>query len=253
MNHEIQKANFWKRIAAWMFDAIMVSVLVVGCGFLLSILLGYDSYNATLEESFARYETQYSVEFDISISEYEAMTEAEQANYDTAYAALIADEEAVYAYNMVMSLTLTIASLAVLLGILIWEFLMPLWLGDGRTLGKKIFGLAVVRIDGVKLNNFQLFTRTILGKYAIETMIPVCVLLMLFWGTTGLFGTLFLFALLLVQLGCLAFNRNRSAIHDLLAGTVVVDYAAQTIFKSTDDLIAYQKKLAADRAARTPY
>ena len=34
---------------------------------------------------------------------------------------------------------------------------------------------------------------------------------------------------------------------------VVVDMASQMIFKTTDDLIAYQKRVAAEKATRQPY
>ena len=40
---------------------------------------------------------------------------------------------------------------------------------------------------------------------------------------------------------------------DLIAGTVVVDKDSQTIFRTTEDLIAWKKKVAAQRAAREPY
>ena len=42
-------------------------------------------------------------------------------------------------------------------------------------------------------------------------------------------------------------------IHDLLAGTVVVDVSSQMIFRTTDDLIAYKKKIAAEQSARQVY
>ena len=62
-----------------------------------------------------------------------------------------------------------------------------------------------------------------------------------------------LFVLAVGQLACVIFTRGNCAIHDLMAGTIVVDYASQTIFKTTEDLIAYQKRMAAERAARAPY
>ena len=154
---------------------------------------------------------------------------------------------------MMVNLMLVITSSGILLATVLWELIIPLWLGNGQTLGKKIFGLCLIRNDGVKLNNMQLFTRTILGKFTIETMIPVYILLMIFWGTAGIGGTMILFALLIGQLVCVAVSRTNSAIHDLLAGTVVVDMASQMIFRTTEDLIAYQKKAAAERAARQPY
>ena len=253
MSNEIQKAGIWKRIAAWLFDMILVSVLAVGCGVLLSLLLGYDGYSQTVDQAYAAYEGQYGIKFEITQAEYEALSPEQRQSYDAAYSALIADDGAMKAYNMMLSLSLVITSFGILLAVLIWEFLLPLWLGNGQTLGKKIFGLCLIRQDGVKVNNLQLFARMILGKYAIETMIPVYILLMIFWGVMGVSGTLVLMALLAGQTVCLIVTRNNAAIHDLLAGTVVVDMASQTIFRSTEDLIAYQKRIAAERAARQPY
>ena len=253
MNNDLQKAGMWKRAAAWMFDAIMVCVLVVGLGFLLSGVLGYDDANAALDAGYARYESQYGVTFDIPQSEYLAMTKAEQANYNAAYEAMVADTEVLYHYNMVLNLTLVIISLSILISIMLWDFVIPLWLGNGQSLGKKIFSLGLVRPDGVMVNTMQLFVRTLLGKFTIETMIPVYILLMLFWGTLDLTGTLMLLVLLVAQALCMILTSTNSAIHDLLAGTAVVDISSQTIFRSTEDLIAHQKRVAAERAARQTY
>ena len=253
MGYDIQKAGMWKRVAAWMLDAILLSVLAVGFAYLLSNILGYDVYGNTLDAAYARYESQYGIVFDITQEAYQAMDAAARQNYDAAYAALIADQEAMYAYNMMMNLTLIVTTGGILLGIMLWEFMIPSWLGNGQTLGKKAFGLGLIREDGVRLNNLQLFTRALLGKFTIDTMIPVYILLMLFWGTIDLTGTLILAALLLGQAVCVGMTPNNSAIHDLLAGTVVVDLSSQTIFRSTEDLIEFQKRAAAERAARQIY
>lgn len=253
MIYDLQKAGLWKRIAAWMFDGILTTILAVGFGVLLSMLLGYDAYSQTLDDAYARYETEYGIVFDVSQEEYAAMTQEQVACYNAAYDALISDMEAMHAYNMVINLMLVITSIGILLAVLLWEFVIPLWLGNGQTLGKRIFSLCLVRNDGVKLNTMQLFARTILGKYAVETMIPVFILMMLFWGTVGLGGTLVLFVLALAQILCLALTRTNAAIHDLLAGTVVVDITSQMIFRTTEDLIAYKKRIAAEQAARQVY
>ena len=253
MTHQIQKANLGKRTAAWLFDLILTGIIAVALGVLLSWLLGYDGHSKALDAAYAHYESQYGVVFEITQDQYAAMSQEAQANYNQAYNALIADEEAMYAYNMMLSLTLVIVSLGMFLATVLWEFIIPLWFGNGQTLGKKIFGLCLVRNDGVKMNTMQLFTRSILGKYSIETMIPILICLMIFWGTMGVLGPAVLFALAAGQLASVLFTRHKCAIHDLLAGTVVVDYASQTIFASTEDLIAFQKKVAAERAARAPY
>ena len=250
---ELQKASSWKRIAAWVLDLMLLAVLAVGGTFLFSTLLGYDGYEQQLNQAYASYESQYGITFDIAKETYSAMTEAEKANYNAAYEALIADEEAMYAYNMVVNLSLLVTTLGILLSVLVLEFIVPLILKNGQTVGKKCFSLGVVRNDGVKVNPLQLFARAILGKYTIETMIPVYIILMLFWGTMDITGTLLLAALLIAQVICYAVTQNRAVIHDLLVGTVVVDIASQKVFESTEDLIAYTKRIHAEQAKRQEY
>lgn len=253
MEQDLQKAGLWKRISAGIFDGMLAAMLAVGVAFLLSLAFGYDSQNEALNAAYEKYETQYGVTFNISAEQYDAMTEEEKANYQAAYDALVSDEEAMHTYNVVVNLMLLMTSLGILAGIVLMEFVVPLFFGNGQTLGKKIFGICLMRTDGVKLNTMQLFVRTVLGKFAIETMIPVYILLMLFMGAANIFNLLLLAAIALAQAVIVVVTRNNSLIHDLLAGTVVVDYASQRIFTSTQDLIEYQKRVAAERAAREKY
>lgn len=241
MSVDLQKANIWKRISAFLFDSILLAVLAVGVGFALSALLGYDTYNQTLNDSYDRYEQAYEIQFEITGEEYAAMSEQEKENYDTAYAALLADEEAMHAYDMVLNLTMVMITFGVLSGFVILEFLIPLRLGNGQTLGKKIFGLGVMRKDAVQLTTIQLFIRTVLGKFTVETMIPVYICIMIFFNMIGALGTVILGVLGVIQLIILFATRTRLVIHDLLAGTVVIDIGSQQIFKDTEALIEYKK------------
>lgn len=253
MDHELQKASFGKRIAAWILDGILVCVLATGFAFLLSALLGYDSYSQTMNDGYKYYADQYGISFDISAEEYRAMSEAELKNWNAAYDALVKDEAVMHAYNQVVNLTMVIASVAILLAVMVWEFVVPMILQNGQTVGKKVFGLCLVRVDGVEITTLQLVTRTLLGKYTVETMIPVFILLMIFWGIAGFFALVVLLALVVSQLICLCITRTNAALHDQMAGTVVVDMNSQRIFKSTEELIAYQKRVAAEYSARQTY
>lgn len=250
---DLQKANIWKRVSAWLFDVIILGMVVVGIAFLLSSVLHYDRYSRTLNEAYDSYETQYGITFELTQEEYAAMTEEERGRYEQAYEALITDEDAMYAYNMVINLALLILSISILIAHVGLEFVVPLLMKNGQTLGKKIFGLCVMRTDSVRLTTVQLFVRSLLGKYTIETMIPVLILVMLYFGTVGLTGTLVLFLILLLQIIVLCVSKTNSAIHDVLSGTVVVDFHSQKIFHSTEELIEYKKLMAAERAARQSY
>ncbi len=228
-------------------------VLAVGIWLLLAPVTGYDRHSKALDETCARYEADYGISFSLTQEEYESLPAEEKAKYDAALDALNSDEEALNAYNKILSLMLLLVSFSLLGGILGMEFLVPLLLKDGQTVGKKIFGLGLVRTDSVRITPLQLFVRTLLGKFTVETMIPVYIVLMLTWGATGMFGTLILGGLLLTQILLYFFNRNHSVLHDLMAGTAVVDMKTQRVFESADELLDYQLKLAAENADRAPY
>ena len=253
MIHDLQKASMLKRISAYILDLILLMIVVVGAGSIVSHVLGLDANGEKLEAYYAQYEEQYGVTFEMTEEEYYAMTEEEMANYYAAYEALIADEDAMYVYNLVINQTLLIVSMGILIGCLAMEFVVPLLLGNGQTVGKKIFGLAVIRTNGVKINGVCLFIRTVLGKYTIETMIPVFVVIMLVFNVTGLLGTLLVAGIAVAQIVILCVTRTNSVIHDLLADTVVVDMSSQMIFGSEEELLEYKKRMSAENAAQASY
>ena len=150
-------------------------------------------------------------------------------------------------------MSLGIDSISVLLSFLVLEFIIPLQLGDGQTIGKRIFSIAVIRTDFIRVPPVQLFIRSILGKYTIETMLPILILILLFFGQIGIFGTAILVILAVGQIAAIAVTDTNSALHDLLAGTVTVDISSQRIFKDSQALLDYQKKMYAEKADKQNY
>ena len=236
-------------MSAFLLDGILLSILAVGIGTLLSLILRYDTHSARMQEAFARFEQEYGVNFDITQEEYDAYSAEEKERYDTAYAALILDGEAVGLYQKVMNLMLLIVTFSLLAAFLILEFAVPLWFGYGRTVGKRIFGLALTTQEGVRIRTVALLVRTLLGKFTIETMIPAYVIIMIFFNMAGLLGTVLLFVLAVCQLILYFTSENRMLLHDRMAGTVLVDFASQTIFDTHEDMLEAKKKAAAEKAA----
>ena len=257
MIYDIQKAGIIRRLSAWLLDIILLCVLAVGCAWIIGAAADYDTSAAQLDACYTRFETEYGVDFDCLPENYEASSEADRLAYQQAYEAaekaLLADQEVVRLYNLVIQMTLIMVSGGILLAVLILEFLVPMLLRNGQTVGKKIFSLAVVRTNGVKINGICLFIRSILGKYTVETMICVYVIIMLFFGQIGLLGLILIGALALAQLVLVIVTRNNSLIHDLMADTVVVDMSTQMIFADEAERLAYQQREAAERAARQTY
>lgn len=253
MTDDLQRASMWKRISAYIFDMILLGILAVGLAAALSFFLGYDGYYEDMNAVREKYEAEYGVELGIMESEYLAMTEEEQAVWNEANLAFSTDKDAVYAYNMIINLTLIILTFSILIAYVVMEIVIPLIFKNGQTLGKKIFGIALMRTDGIKITNLALVVRVLLGKFTIETMVPVLILIMILLGSMGIVGVIVTGLILLLQLILLATTRTRSAIHDLLAATVVVDMASQRIFDSYEAMLEYKKRIHQEEVAKKEY
>ena len=241
--YDFQKANMWKRISAALCDFILLGVVIVGIALLLSTVLGYDSYYDELQTSYEKYEEAYGVSFDATATEISEMSAEERANFDKASKALSDDSDVQYVLAMLLNLTLIIISFSVLIAYLLLEFLVPLLFRNGQTLGKKVFGVGVMREDGVRLSALQLFARTVLGKYTLETMLPILIVIMVLFGVMGILGSALVLVLLIVQIAMFAATKTNSVIHDKLARTVTVDIASQLIFDSPEELLEYKKRI----------
>lgn len=268
MLHDLQKASLWKRIAAFLLDAVLVVVVATGALTLLSWVSGYDNYLEAYSSRMQEIEAQYGLVdagvlgqdvrlTDLSEQAFEALSEEQKTLYEQARDAFLNDQEAMSAYNMMSSLLLLFISIPLLVGCIAVEFIVPLILKNGQTVGKKVFGIAVVRVDSVRITPLQLLVRSLLGKYTIEIMVPALLIVMLIstWGLSAdaLIFLLVLVALAVLEIVVICVTKTNSPIHDLLAGTVAVDMASQKIFDTPEDLLEYKKKLQAEIAADSKY
>lgn len=237
-----------------MLDFILIIMLSVAMFGLLGWILKYDDYGTKIDEKYDSYYEQYGIRDDLTEEEYEALPEEEKQKYLDASDAIQKDEEFNKLFYIFTNLTLIISTFSILIAYLVLEFIVPLIFKNGQTIGKKIFAIGVMDTNGVRIKPIALFVRTILGKYTIETMIPVMLILrVLIFGTGGPLGLILIAVLLLMQIIFMATTRTHLAIHDLLASTVTVDLPSQMIFDSVEALNEYKKKLAAEKAENSEY
>ena len=239
---DIQRASSWKRMSALLLDIIMIAIIASGFAYLLSIITNYSHYDDILNECYSELEEKYGVPINITSSEYEELPQEEKDKYDALYEELNANEEALYAYNMTVNLMMVITSISILLSALLLEFVIPLVFKNGQTIGKKCFAIGVVKNNSVRITTLQLFVRSFLGKYAIEIMIPALVIILMLFGNAGLFGVIMLVGIPILQMSLVILSKNHTAIHDVLAYTVVVDMQTQMIFANEEELLNYKKE-----------
>ena len=248
---DLQKANMWKRISAALCDFIALSIVAVGVAFILSLILGFDGNIDRLEKISEGYETQFGVDFRLPDEDYQNLSDAEKELYEQAMDAFSADPEANYVFSLLINHILIMLTIGTLTAFFLLEFIVPLLFGNGQTLGKKVFGVALMHENHVKIKPFALFVRAILGKYTIETLVPIYVFIMILFGALGIVGVIVLLGLPILQLVVIAASKTNSTIHDLVSHTVCVDYASQMIFEDADALVRYKAERAREAAEQS--
>ena len=257
MIYDLQKAGMGKRISALLFDFILFITIFVGAAFMLSAITGYDAKIAELEAIYDKYEEEYGIVLGQDPEGYDSWTDEEKAAYDQRYSEaeekFANDTDAVLLTSKLMSITLLILAIGLFLSYLIYEFIIPLFLGNGQTLGKKIFGICLMRDDGVKVSPVILFVRAMLGKYTVETMVPLFLIMLILVGGAGFIGLLAIFGIVVFDIVLMIKTNTNSAIHDMLAYTVVVDKESQMIFDTKEEMIEYKNRIHADDTDKKTY
>lgn len=247
---ELQKASLWKRVSAFLFDIIILVIVAIGLVTLMSAVLNYDGYIDLMAQHYEEYEQKYGIDLDISAEDFEALSEEQKDVYYAADKAIGEDEDVAYTYQMIFNLTLVMVSVSLLVATLALEFIVPLLFKNGQTLGKKIFGIAVMRTNWVKITPTVLFARSILGKLTIEMLVPVFLVLMILFGTLGFVGALVIGLIILLEIVMMCVTKTRSSIHDLISDTAVVDMATQRIFDTQEAMLEYKKKMEEEKALK---
>ena len=225
-------------------------IIIVGVASLLSLAFNYDGYSTRLDELSVKYQEEYGIDIN---KDYNTLSPEEKAIYDAADKAFGQDPEVIYNYQMMNNLSLLIVTFSTLIAYVILEFIVPLLFKNGQTLGKKVFAIGVMRVDGVKITAPFLFIRTILGKFTIETMVPVLMVLMIYFGAIGMMGIIIIGLVLIFNVALIITTKTNSAIHDAISQTVTVDMATQLIFDTPEALLEYKQRVHEEEANKASY
>ena len=254
MRFELQRADFWKRISALMFDIMMLLIVAVIAAVAMSAAFKYDKHVEVVERVEQEYVEKYGIIQDISEEEFAALSKEEKDVYYACDAERQRDPRLIASYNMLSSLKFVIPSMSILIAYALLELGVPILFKNGQTLGKKAFGLGVVHTNGVRIRGQAHFIRSIIGKCLIEALVPFYFFMMIIHGRLGpLLGVVMILLIFILEIFTVATTRTRSAIHDLIADTAVVDLASQMVFEDFDALVAYKAKIHEEMANKQEY
>ena len=222
---------------------------------LLTLITGLNKHAVTMNErrNAIIAEAGYSEENDPypeNNEDINSLSEEEKERYNATEEKIRKDSDYARAQMLFINISIIIITFSILFSFLIFEFLIPLLFKNGQTLGKKVFGVAVMRADGVKLPADLLFLRAIVCKFTLETMTPVMALLaavLLQWWAAAI---ILIFGMAALQIILFLFTKEHTPIHDICTYTVTVDMASQKIFNNAEEKAEYiakiQKELAED-------
>lgn len=125
-----------------------------------------------------------------------------------------------YYFYYTLAISLSILSAGILSYIV-----LPLFLKNGQTLGKKIFKIGLASYDGYKYHEWQLLLRF------VPFFIVTASLLLPIWGNIFLIFA-FVIVVLLISFALMMASPKRAALHDFAARTIVVDLASSIIFEN---------------------
>lgn len=279
---ELKKIGIVKRASALLLDAILLAVLTTGLIFIISLICNYsaeedkaNNYYSLWNEFRQEYIPDIAEHYGFKYEESEDgisytitnINDGKKSTLDELINVFIKDENrenspllveaySVYEklpsvktvnaqYKYVYTLLFTMVSIGILLAYLILEFIIPLILKNGQTVGKKVFAIGLVRPNCVKITNLSLFARAVIGKFAIETMFPILLVFLFLFGGLGLLAVILLGAIALLNIILFFATSNKTPIHDIIAGTVAVDVKLQEICQTEEELI--QKKSQAHK------
>ena len=254
--HDLQKASMWKRASAWLFDLIVFATVITIVVIPLSILLKYDEKVDTVDKIEEKYRDMLimdGLDPDISSSDFDALPKEVQDRYREIDDLRAKDEGLGIGYAIITNIITALVFVSIFITYMILEFVLPMCLKNGQTIGKKIFGIGVVHSNCVRFGGQSCFIRAMIGKCAIETMVPVFLVMMILFGNLGLTGAIVLILLAILQIYAICSSKTRSAIHDLISDAVVVDLASQMIFEDHDQLMAYKNKVHSEAVEKADY
>lgn len=253
MMEGLQKASLSKRLFATILDVIIIAILTTGFAYLTSLIVKIDDHQQKVTEYMAYYEETYDVKFNLKQEDFDKMSEEELQHYQEVEEIINHDLGFSKELNLIIYLTLIIILVGFLFGVMIPEFVIPLFLKNGQTIGKKIFSLVVIKNNSVKASTLQLFVRAFFGKFIIVFIVPAYIITLVMNGVLGWVWLLFLGALTLLQLILLVVTQNHTFIHDVFAYTVIADKQTQMIFESEEALLEYKKEKHKNEVSRKTY
>ena len=125
--------------------------------------------------------------------------------------------------------------IAIFVTFMIFYFLIPMLFKNGETIGKKVMHICLVNKLGYQYSRLQLIPRFLAPTFLVIAVIFITGFS--FWSLLIVSGGLLISYLFAI------FSKNNRALHDIFAGTLVVDARESTWFKNAEEEAKTQQEI----------
>lgn len=228
-NLKVNKPKIVNRLAAFLIDAVLFVILFTGVLYLTSLIFDFDSHYAILQEEYKK--VGYLI-LNAETEKYEFLS-PDAPNFKEISQLVTENKIIMEELFFVNSFSVKAPLAATAIVLFITEFIIPIFLKNGQTLGMKIFGIGLLSTNGLAISPIQLFARCFIGKIAVLGIIPVLGILYIFLNYSGgLLGSLMVLIIYGTNLVLLVKSKNNTGIQDFISNVIPVD-AKETIFYKT--------------------
>lgn len=224
------KASMNKRAGAYFIDIILYLVLVTGVLYIMSFIVGYHENFDLLEQKYIEHGV-----YVLKNGVYELCLESDPECL-AASNRFYEDPKAVYYLTRATELSVLMITLSTFVTSLIYEFIVPLFLKNGQTIGMKIMRVGLIDNEGVKVTPIQIFIRFLFGKYIICMLIPIYGFIYMGFNVGGgLLGLIVLVSVPIINLIMTYGTQTKSGIANSIAKVYAIDLDDTYIFKNKEE------------------
>lgn len=236
-------ASMKNRGAAYFVDLILFVIIFTGVLYLASFLVGYQDNLNLLEEQYIKYGVYVGNNsgYELCDTTLETCQESLKNFY--------ADDAAIDIYLKTTESMFLMFVVSAAISSLIYEFLIPIFMGNGETIGMKIMKICYVNEENYRVSHIQIFTRFLFGKFLVNLLIPIMGLFYFYISNGSLLALAVVIAIPLINLIMTFKTKNRSGIANTIGKMVVVSKEETFIFESKEAYIAAkceQERIDAD-------
>lgn len=215
--YEVYNGKMFSRIAALIVDLIIVLCIFVTIDILITKNVANNVWQ--YDDKVSQYEN-YQIDYGIAHKDAEGNLIYVDDVENSTLEAFKSDESVLALAQDITTLQIIQISFDLFVSEILVFFVLPLIFKNGQTLGKKLMRLGLVNSKGLKVANWAVFARFIIGIYAVESIISVLT-----------FSPVPLLLSFLIAL----FTKKKTALHDLIAGTRVIDIDKTIIFETFEE------------------